>query len=89
MDIIETRTLEPVAGFDLRADLVPDYEDDELGLIVTASRAGIDLGSDSIWMTSETIIQGDGDSFAHGYGPDLIAEAVSEATAKLAELRAR
>ena len=70
-----------------------------VGTVVTASRCGIELGSASIWGqecgTYPTAPDGNGpfvdpldgtiDTFANGYGPDLIAEAIDNAKAKLAE----
>lgn len=87
---INTRYLGKIEGFDVRAELVPDdeYEDEAspYGIIVTASKAYIDLGTNSLWMTDETVMDGDGEDFAHGYGPQLIEEAIAAAKAKLAEL---
>jgi hypothetical protein len=86
-DILMSRELEPVEGFDLRVDLVPDFdaetEDSPYGVIVTASRHGIDLGSDSLWMTDAGGFDDDGEDFIHGYGPDLIAEAVAHAKSNI------
>jgi hypothetical protein len=67
-----------------------------VGTIVTASRAGIELGSASLWSSEYgslpgvhgwvSPLDGDGDEFVNGYGPDLIAEAIAEAQTTLAEL---
>lgn len=69
-----------------------------VGTIVTASKAGITLGADSIWASEYGYmpdvegrinpLDGEGDEFVNGYGPGLIAEAISVAKAKLAELAA-
>lgn len=67
-----------------------------VGTIVTASRAGIELGSASLWGSEYGFLPtvgyvsplvGDGDKFVSGYGPGLISEAIAEAQAKLAELQ--
>lgn len=94
--IIDSIDLGTIDGFQLRAELVPDTDPanasdiDFVGIIVTASRAGIDLGSDSLW----GIIQyGDplrtsrmrGSVFA-AYRADLIDNAIADAHMKLAEL---
>lgn len=66
------------------------------GVVVVASRANIDLGSDSIWATEYGLIPGcekwvdpladdEGSSLSY-YGPDLIEQAIDAAKAKLAEL---
>lgn len=66
-----------------------------VGTVITASHAGVDLASASMWgseygeFNGKTVSPLDGagtDDFAYGYGPDLIAEAVAEAKAKIAEL---
>jgi len=66
-------------------------------IVVTASRQGIDLGSDSI-CSMECGRSGDryinplrddtGDEFAYGYGPGLITGAVADAKAALAAINA-
>jgi len=92
MYIIETRDLGTIEGFDIKATLVPDddAEDSEspYGVIVTASKQGINLGSDSLWMTDAQGFDDDGEDFMHGYGPDMIAAAIDAAQAKLGELTA-
>ncbi|AXH49813.1 hypothetical protein KNU02_gp88 [Gordonia phage Pleakley] len=141
-DVITSRTLDPVDGFDLIAYEVYDtdsspigeetenggcydradieaWRNDEwyyAGVVVVASRAGIPLGSGAIWGcdTGDYWDRGDGTyselldvttrpagtyqtlsgpvarpagvEFAHGYGDDLIAEALIEARATLARL---
>ena len=74
MFVFETRHLDSVDGFDLRVDLVPDHDsesrDSPYGVIVTASKEGIDLGSDSLWMTDGEGFYASGEEFIHGYGPD-------------------
>lgn len=67
-----------------------------VGVIVTASRHGVDLGSDSVWdmeygnLTADSPfvdpLTGVGPEFANGYGPDLIDNAVADARLKLTEL---
>lgn len=68
-----------------------------VGTIVTASKAGLDLGESSLWASEYghvgesgtgwiSPLDGDGDSFVNGYGPDLIAEAIADAKAVLTEL---
>lgn len=97
-DIIDSIDLGTVDGFDIRADMFPDttcYDWHYVGIIVTASRAGVDLGSDSIWgmqygkLTPDSPfvdpLTGIG-PFANGYGPDLIDNAVADARLKLTEL---
>jgi hypothetical protein len=69
-----------------------------VGTIVTASKAGIELGFDSLWASEHGFIpgvegfvsplDGEGDEFVNGYGPQMIREAVEQAEAKLAELTA-
>lgn len=65
-----------------------------VGVIVTASRAGVDLGSDSIWGSEYGMIPGvprfvdpltDED---YPYRADLIDNAVADARMKLSELAA-
>lgn len=93
-------------AFDSPTD-VADYQPDTIqawhngdwyyvGIIVTASRAGVDLGSDSVWMmeygnlTPDSPfvdpLKGIGPEFANGYGPDLIDNAIADARLKLTEL---
>ena len=67
-----------------------------VGTIVTASKAGVELGRASLWGSEygslpgveEFVnpLDGDGEEFVNGYGPDLISEAIDEAKAKLTEL---
>lgn len=67
-----------------------------VGIIVTASCMGSNLGSDSIWgmeygnLTPDSPfvdpLKGIGPEFANGYGPDLIDNAVADARLKLTEL---
>lgn len=60
-----------------------------VGVVVTASRAGVELGRASIWGTEAGYSPGwDGyvDAFASGYVDDLIDEAIDEARARLAKL---
>jgi hypothetical protein len=67
-----------------------------VGTVVTASKAGIELGSASLWGSESgylcgrevSPLDGDGDAFVNGYGPQLICEAIEEAQRKLGELRA-
>lgn len=73
-----------------------------VGIIITASKAGIVLGEASMWANeygdlgydddgnapSANPLDGDGDEFVNGYGPQMIAEAIAQAKAKLAELQA-
>lgn len=76
------RELGTVEGFDIRAQLVDDPDSDDewypYAIIVTAQK-GDQFGSASLWTTDETALDGDGEDFAHGYGPDLIAEAIADA----------
>ena len=67
-----------------------------VGTIVTASRVGVELGSSSLWGSEYgsrpgagwvSPLDGEGDEFINGYGPQLIREAIGEATAKLEELQ--
>lgn len=83
---------------DMDADTVAAYERGEwryVGVIVSASRAGLDLGSDSIWGTQYGDIPGvaglvnpltDAD---WPYRADLIDNAVAAARMTLAELADR
>ncbi len=80
------------------ADTVAAYERGDwhyVGVIVTASRAGLDLGSDSIWGSQYGSIPGV-DGFInpltdtdYPYRADLIDNAVADARMALAELAAR
>ena len=67
-----------------------------VGTVVTASRAGVALGTAAIWGQEYGEFPGhtgslspldadpdDPDNFANGYGRDLVAEAIEEAKAKL------
>jgi hypothetical protein len=64
-----------------------------VGTIVTASREGIELGESSLWGSEygslPTVdhfvnpLDGTGDEFVNGYGPQLIAEAIEEAKSVL------
>ena len=89
------------AGEDWRsmdADTVAAYERGDwhyVGVIVTASRAGLDLGSDSIWGSQYGSIPGV-DGFVnpltdtdYPYRADLIDNAIADARMTLAELAAR
>lgn len=80
MDIVNTRDLGiSEEGFALTAHLVydPGYEDPAapFGIVIVAEADDFN-GEASLWMTDESILDGDGDEFAHGYGPDLIREAI-------------
>lgn len=67
-----------------------------VGIIITASKAGVVLGESSLWGSEYGILpdvdgwvsplDGDGENFVNGYGPELIAEAIAEAQAKIKEL---
>jgi hypothetical protein len=67
-----------------------------VGIIITASKAGVVLGQASLWGSEYGILpgvdgwvsplNGHGDDFVNGYGPQLIAEAIAEAQAKIEEL---
>lgn len=67
-----------------------------VGTIITASKAGLELGTSSLWGSEygdmpgieEFVnpLRGNGEEFVNGYGPDLIAEAITEARAMLKEL---
>lgn len=68
-----------------------------VGIIVTASRADVDLGSASLWGCEYGLLPGvegwvspldnqGSDAFANGYGPQLIAEAIAEARATLEKI---
>jgi hypothetical protein len=69
-----------------------------VGTEITASREGIALGSaylggseyGSLPGIDQFVnpLNGDGDAFVNGYGPGLITQAVTEANATLAKLRA-
>lgn len=118
-DIIDSRKVGVVEGFDIEAHLEPDIEwsvlenveDDEqlraawlrdewsfVSTVVTASRAGVPLGSSSLggsqygaipgvsgWVSP---LDGEGDQFINGYGPQMIDEAVTAAKQKLIEIGA-
>ncbi|APD17427.1 hypothetical protein PBI_ACHEBE_79 [Mycobacterium phage Achebe] len=67
---------------------------------VIASKAGVELGhaylggSEYGWFPVdgesqfETPLDGEGDDFINGYGPDLIAEAIADAKATIKEITA-
>lgn len=65
-----------------------------VGIIVTVSRAGVELGEDSVYGLElglpaghNPLTEGDIDTFAHEYGHDLVNNAMEEAEQKLRELR--
>ncbi|MFD4356846.1 hypothetical protein ACFWPX_30140 [Nocardia sp. NPDC058518] len=68
-----------------------------VGIVVTASLAGVDLGEDSVWGMEygtlgngkdiDPLTTGDDETFANGNGHDLINNAMTEAEHKLQELR--
>ncbi|SIH35613.1 Uncharacterised protein [Mycobacteroides abscessus subsp. abscessus] len=65
-----------------------------VGTVIKASKNGIELGEASIWASVYGVIggknvsplDGEGDQFVNGYGPQLIDEAVSAAKAAVAKL---
>jgi hypothetical protein len=65
-----------------------------VGIVITAKRAGVELAEVSLWgcecgtMPSGYIspLDGDGDEFANGYGPELIAEVIASAQTVLRTL---
>jgi hypothetical protein len=67
-----------------------------VGTVVTASKNDIVLGQSSLWGSEYgwlpgveghvNPLDGEGEDFVNGYGPDLISEAIEEAKAKLADL---
>lgn len=67
-----------------------------VGTVVTASKNDIVLGESSLWGSEYGFLpgveghvnplDGEGEDFINGYGPDLIEEAIEEAKAKLAQL---
>lgn len=87
---------------DYPANVVRAWRDDRwmfVGIIVTASRAGVDLGSDSIWMVERGDIPSedgastveidplrDEDGSLAYYRGDLIDNAIADARLKLTEL---
>ena len=116
-NIIATKDLGTIDGFDIRAHIEPDedggasmhtdptreeldaYRDGDwrfVGTVITASRGGVVLGSDSLWGSEYgslpgvpgfvSPLDGEGTAFVNGYGPQMIAEAIAEAKAKLAEI---
>lgn len=115
MNILETKNLGVVDGFDITAYLVPDHDatpfeadcfdqndiagwrnDDWrfVGTIVKATKNGIELGESSIWASVYGVIgeknvnplDGEGDEFVNGYGPQLIGDAVAAAKDAVAKL---
>lgn len=99
MDTLDSIDLGTVEGFDIRAELVPDYYDPRTGefvqLIVIASRSQIDLGSDAL--ASVQYGQGhsptvtidplrDENGTLDTYRADMIDNAVADARMKLTEL---
>ena len=66
--------------------------------VITASKASIDLGDAALcgseygWLPGVekpvSPLNGEGDAFVNGYGPGLIADAISQAKDKLKELGA-
>jgi len=69
-----------------------------VGMVVTASKAGVTLGYSSLWGSEYGILpgvegwvsplNGESEHFVNGYGPQLIAEAIAEAQVKIAEVSA-
>ena len=69
-----------------------------VGTVITASKAGIELGSSAIWGQEYGLfpghddwlspLDGEGENLANGYGPQLITEAIEAAKVKLAEINA-
>lgn len=67
-----------------------------VGTVIEASLDGVILGRSSLWGSEYGWIpgvkghvnplDGEGEDFVNGYGPDLISEAIEEAKAKLADL---
>lgn len=103
MDIIDSIELGTVDGFDIRAITVPDHDYaadannatdsarwDWVGIIVTASRAGIDLGSDSLWgVECERNVTNplrDADGHLALYREDMVGNAVADARMTLIQL---
>jgi hypothetical protein len=103
MDIIDSIDLGTVDGFDIRAITVPDHDYaadanaatdsarwDWVGIIVTASRAGIELGSDSLWgVECERNVTNplrDKDGTLDTYCGDMIENAVADARLKMTQL---
>lgn len=75
---------------------IKSYMRDEwsyVGTIVTASLAGVPLGSSSLWGSEYGLmpgvkgwispLDGDGEDFINGYGPGLISEAIENAKVTL------
>lgn len=103
-DIIDSRDLGVIDGFQVHAFIVPDNDTEDdlpinmsyVGLIVIASRAGVNLGSDSLWECEhgylpdsvELITPLYGEGTWASYGPDMIANAIADANLKLSELAA-
>lgn len=117
MDIIDSKNVGVVDGFDITAYITPDpestidgdgdYGDEEIrafrngdwsfaNTVVTASKSGTELGRAHLgasqygsfpgvsgWVSP---LNGTGNDFINGYGPDLISEAVAEAKEQLAKL---
>jgi hypothetical protein len=82
---------------DYQPDTIEAWRDDLwmfVGIIVTASRAGIDLGSDSLWMVESGSMPGvgwidplrDKDGSLACYREDMIGNAIADARLKLTEL---
>lgn len=102
-DIIDSIDLGTVDGFDIRAITVPDHDYaadantatdsarwDCVGIIVTASRAGIELGSDSLWgVKCERGVTNplrDDEGHLALYREDMVGNAIADARLKLTEL---
>ena len=103
MDIIDTIELGTVDGFDIRAITVPDHDYaadannatdsarwDWVGIIVTASRAGIEMGSDSLWgVECERNVTNplrDSNGSLATYREDMVSNAIADARLKLTEM---
>jgi hypothetical protein len=98
-DIVQDDTAldTPLDVAEYQPDTVEAWLNEEwmfVGIIVTASRAGTDLGSDSIWMVERGDIPGigdvdplrDKDGSLDCYRADMIDNAIADARLKLTEL---
>lgn len=95
-----------LADYDSTPDDADCYSDEDIaawkrdewryvGIEVIASRAGVELGTDSIWGTEygtldgrdiNPLMDGDADTFANGDGEGLIAIAITHANSTIAAI---
>lgn len=97
-DIVQDDTaINPTDVADYQPDTIQAWHDEQwmfVGIIVTASRMGTDLGSDSVWLVERGDMAGSGEvdplrdkgGSLDTYRADMIDNAVADARLKLTEL---